>query len=121
MSMEKFEDHEVDAKAGVRDERGVVEVMYVWDNVLKANFVRVRFKSRARHLNHIISSGDVPADQPTRQLELNVARMGGALCEKHCEQYGEKIDPTEVAAAAVEGLRRLKRMVNAGQFRMTAH
>jgi hypothetical protein len=121
MSMEKFEDHEVDAHAGVRDERGIVEVMYVYDRVLKANFVRVRFKSKARHLNHIISSGDVPADLPTRQLELNIARMGGALCERHCERYKEVIDPDQAAAAAVEGFRRLKEMVNSGQFRITAH
>lgn len=103
-------------KGGVRTgDRGSVEVLYVYDNILKKNFVRVRFRSKAPRLSHIISMGDIPADADN--MEIMVARLGGALCERHCEQYSETIDPSEAAAAAVEGFRLLKRKVRGEEKR----
>lgn len=99
----------------VKTDQGSVEVMYVRDNKLKMNFVRVRFRSKAPRLMHIIGFLDIPADLPSGELELKVARAGGALCERHCEKYMEVIDPSEAAAAAVEGLRLLKKQVRGDQ------
>jgi len=109
-------DETTNVHEGVRTgDRGSVEVLYVHDKVLKKNFVRVRFRSKAPHLMNIISMGDIPADAD--DLEIMVARLGGALCERHCEQYSETIDPSEAAAAAVEGFRLLKRKVRGEEQR----